>query len=200
MFYNLIKIIFSPIVKFLWLGRINGMENIPRKGSFILCANHQSYIDFFLLGSVMERKVYFLAGEVFFRSKLWRPLVKWTGQIQVDRNSKDKSKVYSAVDKLFKKDNTLCIFPEGTRSRSGNLQHGYNGATKFAYKYKIPIIPIGIVGAFLAWPPQNKMPKIKRVDINIGELIYINTNNFDMETQSLMKKIAKLSNLDYNYE
>ena len=199
MFYNLIKIIFSPIVKFLWLGRINGMENIPRKGSFILCANHQSYIDFFILGSIMKRRVYFLAGEVFFKRKLWYPLVKWTGQIQVNRNSKDKSQVYSAVDRLFEKENILCIFPEGTRSRSGKLQHGYNGAVKFAYKYRIPIIPIGIKGSFEAWPPQKKMPKIKKVNINIGRLIYVNTDNFDMETQSLMKKIAELSNLDYSY-
>ncbi|MFA6466315.1 MAG: lysophospholipid acyltransferase family protein [Patescibacteria group bacterium] len=197
MFYSLIKILFAPIIKFFWLGEIKGINNIPTKKSVILCANHTSYLDFLLLASVLSKKVYFLAAEVFFKSKIWYPLVKFTGQIRVDRNAEDKSKTYIGVDNILNRHDTLCLFPEGTRSRSGKLQKGYNGAVKFAYKYKVPIVPIGILGAFEAWPPQKKIPKIKKINLVFGEPYRVITDSFEYETSILMNKIAKLSNQNY---
>lgn len=199
MFYRFIKFILSPIVNYIWRGRIEGLDNIPKKGSVILCSNHQSYLDFILLSSVIKRRVCFLAGEVFFKSKLWYPLVKFTGQIKVDRNSKDKSSVYIEVDKLFNQGNILGLFPEGTRSRTGKLQRGYNGAVRFAYKYKVPIIPIGILGAFQAWPPHKKFPQKNKIDMNIGEPYEVKSGAFDQEVKILMQKIAQLSNQSYKH-
>jgi len=197
MFYSLIKLLLAPFIKLFWLGKLKNIDNIPSKKSVILCANHTSYLDFLLLASVVHKKVYFLAADVFFKSKLWYPLVKFTGQIRVDRNSKDKSKAYMGVANVLENHNTLCLFPEGTRSRSGKLQKGYNGAVKFSFKYKVPIIPIGILGAFEAWPPQNRLPKIRKVNLIFGEPYEVLTDSFEYETDLLMNKIAKLSNQNY---
>ncbi|MBT4849553.1 1-acyl-sn-glycerol-3-phosphate acyltransferase [Candidatus Parcubacteria bacterium] len=192
MLYKIIKIFFGPSVKFLWLGKIKGLENVPQKKSFIVCSNHSSYLDFFLLSAVIPRKVSFLAAEVFFNSKLWWPLVKSTGQIKVDRKVKDKSQVYKEVDNLFEKGGVLGIFPEGTRSRSGKMGKGHIGAVKFAYKYKVPIVPIGITGAYNALPQHKKFPKFKKIDMNIDTEFYVDTDDYEKETVKLMGIIFKL--------
>lgn len=197
MFYKLLQFFVAPFIKFFWVGKINNINNIPNKGSVILCANHNSYLDFFILASVLKRRVYFLAGEVFFKSKLWRPLMLLTGQIKVDRTSKDKSFVYNQVEGILRINNILGIFPEGTRSRDGKLHKGYNGAVKFAYKYNVPIIPIGIIGTFNAWPPHKKKPKLIKCDINIGSSFIVSSDNFNIETETLMKKIAILAEEKY---
>jgi len=192
MFYWILKIILSPFIKFLWLGKVSGSENIPKSGSFIVAANHNSYLDFFLLPVVIPRRVNFLAAEVFFKKKLWLPLVKLTGQIKVDRQAKDKSEVYKQVDNLFANGGVLGIFPEGTRSRDGKIHKGYNGVVKFARKYGVPIVPVGIVGTFQALPPHKKIPKFIKCDLNIGEIYRLGDNPDDIETNKIMGIIAKL--------
>ncbi|RJQ33612.1 1-acyl-sn-glycerol-3-phosphate acyltransferase [Candidatus Parcubacteria bacterium] len=199
MFYNVLKFILSPIIKLLWLGKISGKENIPNKGSFIIAANHKSYLDFFLLSVVIKRRLHFLAAEVFFEKKLWIPLVRLTGQIKVDRKSKDKSDVYKEVDRLFASGGILGIFPEGTRSRDGKLNKGYNGVVKFAYRYKIPILPIGLTNTFEALPPHKKFPKFVKCNVNIGDMIIVVSEDYDYETKKLMQRIAELSAEVYAY-
>lgn len=199
MLYSVLKIILYPIVRLLWLGEVSGKENIPNKGSFIIAANHNSYLDFFLLPVVIPRRVYFLAGEVFFQKKLWIPLVKLTGQIKVDRNSKNKSDVYKQVNDLFANGGVLGIFPEGTRSRSGKMQKAYSGVAKFSYKYNIPVIPIGITGTYDAMSPHMKLPRAKKCIIKIGVPILIKGEDYEKETANIMKRIARLSGQSYEF-
>jgi len=197
MFYKLLQFVVAPLIRFLWVGRVNNINKIPKSGPVILAANHKSYLDFFILASVLRRRVYFLAGEVFFKSNLWKPLMLLTGQIKVDRGNKDKSAVHSQVENILGSNNILGIFPEGTRSRDGKLHKGYNGAVKFAYKYNVSIVPIGIIGAFKVWPPHKKKPNFRKIDINIGDSIIVRNDNFDLETAELMKKIGGLANEKY---
>lgn len=197
MFYKLAHFFLAPLIRFLWVGNVDGIDNISKKGPLILCANHNSYLDFFILSSILNRRVYFLAGEVFFKKKLWRPLVVLTGQIRVDRDKKDKSSVYAAVNAILLDNRILGIFPEGTRSRDGKLHRGYNGAVKFSYKYKIPIIPVGIIGTFKAWPPHKKTPIFTKCDVFIGKEVMVLSDDFDKETGNLMGNIAYLSNNIY---
>lgn len=189
--YYILKYLFYFPINFLWLKKINGVHNIP-KGSFILAANHSSYLDFILLFIFFPRKISFLAAEKFFNNIFWRPIMQMTGQIKVDRLNHDKTFVYNSVDNVFRSGGILGIFPEGTRSRDGNMGKYYNGVARFAYKYKVPVLPIGITGTFDAWPPQNKFPKIKKCFINIGKPILINTDDFEKETKNIMYNILDL--------
>ena len=197
MFYKFLQILLAPIIKFFWVGKIHNVDNVPKNGPVILCANHSSYLDFFILPSIINRRIYFLAGEVFFKNSLWKPLMLLTGQIKVDRNNKDKDSVYRQVDQIISSNNILGLFPEGTRSRDGKIHKGYNGAVKFSRRYNVPIIPIGITGTFNAWSPHMKFPKFIKSDINIGSKFIVGSDNFDMETEMLMNKIILLANNKY---
>jgi len=91
MFYWILKTLFGPVVRLIWIKKVEGLENIPKKGAYVVAANHSSYLDFFTLAAIWPTRIYFLAGEVFFKKWWWYPLVKFTGQIKVDRDAKDKS-------------------------------------------------------------------------------------------------------------
>lgn len=197
--YFILKFFSYPFVKLFWGGRLSGIHNIPKNGSFIIAANHSSYLDFILLFCFIPRTISFLAAEKFFNSKFWLPIMKITKQIKVDRNSSDKRGVYKEVDNLFNNHGVLGIFPEGTRSRSGRIQKAYNGMVKFAHKYNVPIIPVGIIGAYEALPPNNKIPKLKKIDVNIGKPIIIMSDNYNLETSIIMKNIAELAGQSYEW-
>lgn len=67
MIYWILKNTFGWIIRLIWIKRVEGMENAPKKGAFILASNHSSYFDFISIISVCPRRVYFLAGEIFFK-------------------------------------------------------------------------------------------------------------------------------------
>ena len=120
-----------------------------------------------------------------------------TGQIKIDRGATDKSLTFVEVDKLFKNSGVLGIFPEGTRSRDGKIHDGYTGVIKFARKYNVPILPVGIKGTFDAFSPHMKIPRIKKCSIKIGPVYNIGIFNDEMEIKILMERIAILADEVY---
>ncbi|MFA5127222.1 MAG: lysophospholipid acyltransferase family protein, partial [Patescibacteria group bacterium] len=171
----------------------------PKKGSFIIAANHSSYFDFIFLYVFIPRRITFLAAEKFFASRFWRPFMKITGQIKVDRGSGDKGGVYEQVDELISKNGVLGIFPEGTRSRSGKIQKAYSGVAKFANKYNIPIVPVGISGTYEIMSPHDNFPKFKKGKINIGASLIVDSDDYEGETRKIMKTISALAGQSYEF-
>jgi len=112
-----------------------------------------------------------LAAEKFYDSKFWKPIMLLTKQIKVERHSKDKSSVVKKVGEYLAEGKAIGVFPEGTRSRTGQIQKPYVGVSRFAINESALVIPIGIYGAFEILPPQRRFPKFTKCTINIGEPI-----------------------------
>ncbi len=172
MIYWILKEVFGPFVKLIWIKRVDGLENIPKRGAFIVAANHSSYFDFLSLIAVLPRRVHFLAAEKFYKSKFWYPLVVGTGQIKVDRENPDKKEVYERVSSILKRGGILGIFPEGTRSSNGKIGKTFTGVAKFALEEKVSVIPVGIAGSYEVMSRYDKRPKFKKnINIRIGKPI-----------------------------
>lgn len=209
MFYWLLKILIAPIVRLIWVKKVEGLENIPKTGSAIIASNHESYFDFICLLAVCPRRIYFLAGEVFFKKWWWYPLVKFTGQIRVDRDQKNKSAAFNKALEILNQGKVLGIFPEGTRSADGKLQRAYSGVAKLALTAQLPVVPAGISGTFKIMSRYDKYPKFKKIcQIKIGEPIdlsqyYNQKDNQEIlkfiTDQIIMKKIAELTGEEYNF-
>jgi len=203
MLYWLLKKIFGPFVRLIWIKRVDGLENIPKTGSYIIVANHSSYFDFLSLIAVLPRRMYFLAAEKFYKSKLWYPLVAGTGQIKVDRKNNDKKEVYQKVFSILKKGGVLGIFPEGTRSPNGKIGKTFTGVAKFAIGGMAPVIPVAISGTYEVMSRHDKRPKLKKIiKIRIGKPMYFkkyykkecNENTLRKITDEIMEKITTLNN------
>lgn len=205
MFYWILKIFVFPIIRLIWVGKVDGLENIPKSGGAIIASNHESYFDFICFSAVCPRRIYYLAGEVFFKKWWWRPIVSLTGQIRVDRDSKDKSVAFGKALEILGQGKLLGIFPEGTRSSDGKLQKAFTGVAKLALISKVPVVPVGMIGTFEIMSRHDKLPKFKKCQIKIGgQLNYSQYQKNDLEspkifTNNIMTEISKLTGEKYNH-
>lgn len=206
-FFNIfIVFVLAPLVRLIWIKKINGLEKLPKKGPFIVVANHQSYFDFISLISVFPFKLTFLAAEKFYNSRFWKPIMEYTGQIKVDRKAKNKDEVIEKGLEVLNAGGVLAIFPQGTRSRNSKIEKVYIGVAKLALQAKVPIVPIGIKGAFKVMSPQVNKPILKKIiKINIGEILDFSefySNKYILEqyikvTDLVMKEVSDLCGKKY---
>jgi 1-acyl-sn-glycerol-3-phosphate acyltransferase len=210
MVYPISKRIILPLSR-LWIKEINGMENIPRKGGFIISANHASYMDhLFLYGITISRrneKLHFLAKKEHFDSFHQRVWHNYTGAIPLDRKSGGKAALNLAI-KSLKEGRIIGIYPEGTRTLSGKLQEAKTGVARLALAARVPVVPVGMIGNFEILPKGKYIPKLKRATVNVGKPMRFEkyykkkvTGKILREiTTKIMKEIARLSNKQYNFK
>lgn len=126
--------------------KVYGKENIPNGGAILIC-NHFRAIDCgFIVRADKKDNIKFLAKNELFKNKLFGKIVKSYGAIPIDRENPDMKSLLAAI-RTIKDGNKLCIFPEGTRNKTGTnvLQDIKGGAEVFAVRAKCPIVPIMIL-------------------------------------------------------
>jgi 1-acyl-sn-glycerol-3-phosphate acyltransferase len=168
------KIFFKPVVDKFLIKEVKGLENLP-KGNFILAANHQSHLDQLMTGYVCIPRRFHMIGQIDRYSGLTKfslyLLYFIAGVIPLNRKSEESRKrsLEEAV-KVLKMGDILIIYPEGTRSRTGEIGEARPGVAKIYLRTQVPILPVGIKGTFELMPPGRGFPEIKRiVKINIGK-------------------------------
>ena len=205
--YSILKYIIAPLIKLIWIKQVEGLEHIPKQGPVIIASNHESYFDFLCFWAISPRKIQYLAAEKFYDSKFWKPIMIATGQIKVDRTNKNKNNVHNQAHHILKNKGVLGIFPEGTRSRTGEMGKAFTGVTKFSLEAKVPIIPVGMIGTYNILPPHKKIPKLKKCKIKIEKPIS-HKEHYNKEiteellrnlTDNLMKIISSLINKEYKH-
>ena len=191
----ILKTIFFPIVRLIWVGKVSGLDNIPLEGSAIIASNHESYFDFLCFLAVNKRWVYYLTKKEHFENIIWAPFMKYTGQIEVDRESSDKTPVYEQALQVLREGKLLGVFPEGTRSPNGKLQKAYAGVAKIALLAKVPVIPVAMIGTFEILSKFQYVPRFRRCRIKIGKSVslekYYGQEISDDLAQQITDKIMK---------
>jgi long-chain acyl-CoA synthetase len=135
--------------------RYFGLEKLPRTMPFLLCPNHESFLDGPLLTSILPRRVIYhmfsLGYSDYWKSAFSRRVAEICKIVAIDANANlIRAMQVGAVG--LKHGNALLIFPEGTRSIDGNVAEFKKGAAILAFELGIPIVPVGIRGTFEAWP------------------------------------------------
>ncbi len=147
--------------------RVEGLENLPKEGGAVLASNHQSFADILLLGGFVPRHVAFVARDTLANWRWLAYVMHQCGAVLVKRGSSDRRALRGMVDHLDRGD-TVAIFLEGTRTRDGSLQECKGGALLAARMGKVPIVPIGIRGAFEAWPRGRWVPFPRKIALRFG--------------------------------
>ena len=161
--------------------RIEGLENIPKEEGFVLSSNHTMGPDYVVLGLVSPRQIHFLAkSEIFDTHIVLRKLMSNIGGIPVERGKHDVAAFQIAVD-VVKAGKILGMFPEGTRSRTGQLQSGKSGAVRIAKAAGAPVVPTVVLNSQALIPGLSKWKK-PTVTIRFGPPIrYEETANDQTE-------------------
>jgi 1-acyl-sn-glycerol-3-phosphate acyltransferase len=188
--YYFFRHLLAPLIKRIWIEDIDGLEHLPKKGPYIVASNHESYFDFICFWAVSPHQVRYLAAEKFFDSKFWKPIMVATGQIKVERESKDKAQVHEQAHYILKNEGVLGIFPEGTRSRSGEMGKPFHGVTKFALEAKVPVVPVGMLGTRNILPPHKKLPSLKKCSIKISPPVHHNEHYDKEHTKELLRRLT----------
>ncbi|MES3031269.1 MAG: lysophospholipid acyltransferase family protein [Patescibacteria group bacterium] len=211
MTHYVLRKILGPIISMIWIKKVTGLDNIPSTGGVILAMNHQSYFDFLCLAAISPRNIHFLAAEKFFNHWLWKHLMKTTRQIRVDRRADDKSELHAVVHSHLDDRRVIGLFPEGTRSPHENdMLKAFTGVAQYGLFKKVPIVPVGIKGAFPVMSVHDKKPKfLKNIEIHIGEPIYFSEYHqrndlthldYKAVTHKVMQEISLLSGKRYSHE
>ena len=210
MVYLIPKLTIGPLTR-LWIRKVNGMQNVPKKEAFIIASNHASYMDHLIITSIiiphLNRKVHFLAKKEHFDNVFKKVWHTYAGAIPLDREKKGKEALRLAI-KALKQGKIIAIHPEGTRSLTGKLQKAKTGVARLALISKAPVVPIGLIGTFEILPKGKYMPKAKKAIMNIGKPMYfekyynkkINKRMLKEVTNKVMKEIAKLCRQKYNFD
>jgi 1-acyl-sn-glycerol-3-phosphate acyltransferase len=144
-FYWLTRAILLPF--FLLYLRLNRLSraHIPSSGPVILAANHRSFLDPFVIGTLTTRPVYYMAKRELFQRPWQALLLSALGAFPVDRGAGDRHAMDTARA-ILERGDCLVLFPEGTRVRSGPLGHPHRGVGRLALQTGAPVVPIAVIG------------------------------------------------------
>lgn len=137
--------------------RVRGHQYIPPHGPALIVSNHQSFMDPVLLGCAGRRRLTYLARSNLFENAFLRPLIRFFRAVPIDRGF-GKEGLLTVLNQLAQGQAVL-MFVEGERTHTGELQPLKPGVSLLIKRVTCPIIPVGIAGAYEAWPRHQKWPK-----------------------------------------
>ena len=168
--YFLLKATLGHIFLFLFRYRIEGAENIPRKGKCILAGNHTGHLDPFIVQMATNRQLWFVTGPAAFKVPIVRHLLKYYNVLPL-KFGKGLEAIESANQKLNSGE-AVIIFPEGKFTPDGELCKFNRGVGLMAKATNAPIIPFAIKGGFETWGRTRRLPKLfNEIVIQFGQPI-----------------------------
>jgi 1-acyl-sn-glycerol-3-phosphate acyltransferase len=205
--YPVARAILRPLFALGWRTHIRGAENLPDHGPAILCPNHTSVIDSFLLPAALPRRITFVGKAEYLDDWKTKHLFPALGMIPIDRSGGDSSaRALDAAAEVLHRGELFGIYPEGTRSRDGNLHKGHTGPARLALRTGAPLVPVGILGTREIQPPGVSAPRpFRPCEIRIGRPIdpLLHGEGADDRlvlrqlTDELMYEIRELSGQEY---
>ena len=168
--YFLLKATLGHLFLLLFKYRIEGAENIPKKGKVILAGNHTGHLDPFIVQMATHRQLWFVTGPAAFKTPVVRHLLKYFNVLPL-KFGKGIEAIESANQKL-KSGEAVIIFPEGKFTPNGEICKFNRGVGIMAKETNAPIIPFAIQGGFETWGKTRKFPKLfNTIVIQFGQPI-----------------------------
>jgi len=151
------------------LFKVEGLENVPRQGPLVVCANHFATLDPPMVPAYLPRAdTWNMAKSEYFRKPLMRWIFTRYHAFPVVRHSADRAALRRAFD-LLKAGEVLIIYPEGTRVESGELATPEPGAGFIAQKAGCPVLPVALTGTRECLPKGARWPRRVPVTLRFGE-------------------------------
>lgn len=192
----------------LWLQlRVTGREHLPTKPPFVLIANHTSHLDALILASLLRaawRDQVFpvAASDTFFEKRLSAAFADWfLNALAIRRCCARTHDLDEMRRKLTTGEAIFILFPEGSRSRTGELQAFHSGIGRLVAQTNVPVLSCRLDGCFRALPPGRWLCKPRRISVKIGPPLRFddcpnNRSGWDTIAAQLRGEVKRLSNRD----
>ncbi len=175
---------------------VEGKQNLPKKGPYILAPNHTDDVDPAPITAAIIKPVTYLMAEDQAELPWYKAWGPWTYGVMLVNRSNLQISTIKNIQKQIKKEEIICIFPEGT-VRGEGLKKGKKGVAYFAIKNEIPIIPTGVIGTRGV---LKKIIKAQRENVKVvfGSPIFTKSgDDIEKTTEKVMREIKKLLPSDY---
>src|SRR5712692_4121283 len=154
--------------------KMRGLENLPENGPYLLCSNHQSYIDPLVMAGTLPWRMFsyaFVLGTSdIFGKGLMRRLARWIRVVVLDPDANLVPAMRAGYTGRSH-GRILILNPEGERTNDGNPTVFRKGAAILSIHAQAPIVPVAIEGFYEAWPRHKKFPKFARLQLVFGKPI-----------------------------
>ena len=145
--YPLGKALCTAVLKPFYRIKVQGLENFPKDQGVLLCTNHIDNLDPPVVGLTAPRPVHFMAKEELFQLPILKSVLPNVNAFPVKRGLSDRQAIRKALE-LLRSGQVVGMFPEGTRSKTGELGKGLTGAGFFALKGDALVMPCAIIGPY----------------------------------------------------
>ena len=149
----------SPVVVGRLRAGVDGLGLIPGSGPAILASNHVSNLDNYLIMSAAPRPLHFLGKAELAKGPMGR-LNTSLGMVPIDRGARDAGAL-DALIALLREGELVALFPEGTRSPTGELHRFRSGMARIAAAAQAPVVPVAVIGTDVVWPRDDR-PRFRR--------------------------------------
>lgn len=184
-FYNLAKF----LARFFFSMKVVHPERLVEEGPLLIAVNHSSYFDPPLAGICFRRGVYYLARKTLLKWPFFGPLFPAMNVIPVERDGNDMSALREVVKKV-REGNAIVLFPEGTRSKDGQLQPARAGIGLIIAKTRAPVLPMRIFGAYESFPKGSKKLHFTPITVVVGEPIYFTPEELEPSSRETYQRLS----------
>ena len=165
--WRLLQMMYQLIFVVWFRFRATGQENLPPNSGALLLSNHQSFLDPAIVGVSLKRPVSYLARDSLFGVPVIGWILRNMHVMPINRKTAGTESIRLSLNRM-KDDFLVGIFPEGTRTRNGDVGKLKPGFIAIARRSKLPIIPVGICGAYRAMPRGSFLIYPVKVSVHFG--------------------------------
>jgi len=168
--YQIVRFIVTTFCRLWCRMTVEGRENVPAEGIFILAPTHRSILDTPIASGVTRRRLRFMGADKYWKNKAFGRLLTALGGFPVSRGTADREALKRSIA-VLQGGEPLVLFPEGERKVGPIVQPLFDGATYIAVKAGVPIIPVGIGGSERAMPKGAKFIRPRKLHVVVGKPI-----------------------------
>jgi len=191
-FYRFLQIILQIFFKMIYRVEEKGREKVPRKGGFLLCSNHISYIDPIIIDVFFPRCVFFMAKAEVFENRFLASLSKFFNAFPVNRSTFDRKSLRNSLD-IVNGGEVVGVFPQGTRYPDGFIGEGKKGIGMLSVMGNCPIIPMALSGTNKIVKKPHKRIFFPKVQIIYGDVIYTKQIKEKYSNKEAIEKIVDMA-------
>lgn len=196
--YSSVMALYALLARLVFRMRFIGREHIPQAGSYIIMANHVCLLDPLTLAMCdRSREIHFMGKKELFRNRFLAWVWRQAHAFPVDRGKMDMTAIRTAMG-VLKSGETLGIFPEGTRSRTGEMGPLLSGASMLAMRGRVPVVPVYIAGRYR---PFGKMTVVIGAPLPFDDLLAegVNKETCDQFTARMQDTFVRLRAQSENF-
>lgn len=196
--YRFLLFLANIVIHICFNYHIEGKENLPKDGSYIIACNHRTFWDPAMIACLVKKRCSFIAKAELLNIKVFGKILAYAGAFPVERGAGDTAALDKAVSDI-KDGKPFVIFPEGTRTKTGKLGRGKSGVAVIASMCNADLVPVAVCY-------EGKLRFRKKVTLKVGKLIPFeefeikdnDRHQIKAAVKRIMKEIASLLGEEYD--